>query len=130
SAPAAPASARLGDTIPISFTVTNQGAGQADGNWADSLYLSDTPTLDATATPVASIPHTGPALPTGGSYTVSQNVLVPGHTALGNRYLLFVADRGNGSIESDETNNATALPITLLGRPDLAVASASGPASI
>ncbi len=130
SAPAAPASARLGDTIPIAFTVTNQGAGQAAGNWTDSLYLSDTPTLDGTATPVASIPHTGLVPASGGSYTVSQDVLLPGHTAIGSRYLLFVADSGYDRPESDETNNVTALPITLLGRPDLAVTAASSPASV
>ena len=43
--------AELGDrgrSVPITYTVTNQGSPATVSDWADSVYLSPTPTFDAT----------------------------------------------------------------------------------
>ncbi len=41
-----PASASLGRTATIQFTITNQGTNAARGSWFDSVYLSSDDTWD------------------------------------------------------------------------------------
>ncbi|QGZ92576.1 CARDB domain-containing protein [Microcystis aeruginosa] len=54
-----------------------------------------------------------------GSYTITRNITLPNNIALaGERYLLFVADGSRNQSETNDNNNAQALPITL-GYPDL-----------
>ncbi len=136
SAASAPASAVVGNgtTIPISFTVTNDGTADvpAQTYWQDAVYLSPTATYNPnTAVSVASQynPYTKP-LPVGSSYTTSANATVP-NFPVGQAYLIFEADAFNGLVESDETNNAKAVPIALNspGNVDLKVTSVSSSAS-
>ncbi|MCL1475986.1 CARDB domain-containing protein [Argonema antarcticum] len=42
----APLTAQLGQTIPVSWTVKNQGSVQAAADWYDAIYLSNDATLD------------------------------------------------------------------------------------
>ncbi|TRU69655.1 MAG: hypothetical protein EWV55_20760, partial [Microcystis viridis Mv_BB_P_19951000_S69] len=124
----APSSAVLGETVELTWTVTNQGTGEAPRDWYDRVYLSSNQTVDsgdvqvtwewiATQTPLAA----------GASYTISKNVTLPSFTP-GNQYLLFVADRDNYQGEINENNNVAAVAISLTA-PDLIVSNASAPAT-
>jgi hypothetical protein len=120
----APSSGAWDETIPVSWTVTNSGAAPASGSWFDAGHLSDTPTFDAqTAVPLGNFPESTHApLAVADSYTDNQTVTLPGPTALGDRWLLFVTDAAGQVAESGETNNVAAKPIRVTA-PDLAVTS-------
>ncbi|WP_172970091.1 CARDB domain-containing protein, partial [Microcystis aeruginosa] len=124
----APTSAILGETVELTWTVTNNGTGAASQDWYDRVYLSSNQTLDSNDVQVTyELIATQTPLATGASYTISKNVTLPSFTA-GNQYLLFVADRDNYQGEINENNNLTAVPITLTA-PDLIVSNASAPAT-
>jgi CheY-like chemotaxis protein len=126
----APSPAVLGDTVPISWTVKNQGAVDALANWKDRLYLSDTPNVDpinparSGATFVQEVDAKS-TLMAGASYTQTKNVFLPS-TKPGNRYLVVVANGDDAQGETDRQNNTFAVPI-MLTAPDLTVTAATAP---
>ncbi|MBE9147549.1 hypothetical protein IQ257_03270, partial [Coleofasciculus sp. LEGE 07092] len=125
SSATAPDTAGLNQRIDVGWTVANQGGNIATANWYDQVYLSDDLTLDVSDTRLAST-WTGANTPieVGESYTVNPSVLIPGNTAAGDRYLLFVADGSSHQGETDETDNILARPISIAG-PDLILSNAS-----
>lgn len=130
SAASGPATIQVGAQGQVSFTVLNQGGGDAAGEWADGVYLSSYPFLDATATLLTSEGHVGePALGPGGSYSRTQTITIPGNTPTGDRYLLFVADHSSQLPELIETNNVRSVAVKVLPAPDLVVTAATAPAS-
>src|SRR5262249_53254884 len=103
STASAPASALVGQSIPVSWTVTNQGSSQAFGSWTDAFYLSNDNVLDASDTLVAvqsAAPQT--YLAAGDKYSLSQNITIPTTATSGNQYLLVAADYNNQVFETDE----------------------------
>ncbi|BAY26513.1 peptidase S8/S53 [Calothrix sp. NIES-2100] len=112
-----------GQTIPISWTVTNQGSRDTrEKNWVDQIYLSRDPSLDKNDQALGFSIHTG-SLTQGGNYSATLNVDLPIGVA-GDFYILAVTDAGNGVGEfKDEGNNITATPlsISLATPPDLKV---------
>jgi subtilase family serine protease len=126
TAATAPTSASLGETVDLTWAVTNQGIGNTSTGWTDYVYLSDDTILDSSdifLTAQSVLPQT--PLSPDNNYTVTQNAAIPA-TALGNRYLLFSTDTNNSQSETDETNNVRAVPIQLSG-PDLAVTNIVAP---
>jgi subtilase family serine protease len=133
-----PSSTVLGQTIEVSWTVTNQGVGLAATDWLDSIFVSDDALLDDSDTFFASYSVAAETpLASGASYSQSHTLQLP-NTAAGDRYLLFVADRGNAIVpdgqghvqpEMDETNNLRAVPIELRA-PDLIVSDIQGPVEV
>ena|GEM_PF-1257501 len=126
-----PSTGSPGQSIPVSFTIKNQGAADAFAMWTDTLYLSATPSCCAGATPVQGFGHSG-TLSSGTSYTVTQNVTVP-RSAGGNFNLVLFANSSSALYESDMTNNQRSIPITLTV-PDLVatkveVSSSGAPAA-
>ncbi len=121
----APASATLGSEVPLSWTVTNAGGGPASAAWTDAVYASPSSTFNsATAVLVA----TSPALSTlaaGASYTQAESVSLPA-AALGDGYLLFVANNDAAQAETNTANDAFPLAISLQA-PSLAVTSVTAP---
>jgi subtilase family serine protease len=130
TAATAPTTATLGESIAVSWTVSNTGTTSAPADWYDAIYVSDDMVFDSSDTFVSkrSAADNTP-LAAGGSYTATENVTVP-ITGLGNRYLLFVADKGywswedNLQGETNETNNTKAVAINLTA-PDLIVDEAT-----
>jgi subtilase family serine protease len=124
----APTSAILGETVELTWTVTNNGTGAASQDWYDRVYLSSNQTLDSNDVQVTSewVSSQTP-LAAGASYTISKNVALPSFNP-GNQYLLFVADRDNYQGEINENNNLAAVAISLTA-PDLIVSNASAPAT-
>jgi RHS repeat-associated protein len=123
-------SAAIGETINLSWSVTNQGTGPAVTDWYDSIYLSSDATLDSSGRSLGSWSIAGETpLAVGSSYSKNVSVTIPVDVGLGgSRYLLFVADRSNAQAETSETNNLQAVPITITV-PDLVVSAGATPSS-
>jgi hypothetical protein len=119
----APATAQVGQSFNVSWTVTNAGTDRARGWEVDRVLLSDDATLDRDGTdqPVASFSSEGDPLAAGGSYTKNRSVAL---SSIGQKYLLFVVDYGQNQIETNETNNVIAKAIAISG-PDLTVTAGS-----
>src|SRR5206468_4128915 len=77
---AAPEHAIVGQTVDLSYTVTNVGAGATPANqpsWQDLIYLSRDEFLDLNADRFLDfVPHTGP-LASGASYAVAHTIKLP-----------------------------------------------------
>jgi hypothetical protein len=122
----APASADLGQTIPVSWSVQNTSTVATTAAWSDELYVSDSSTFDSTAqligTYSAAIAGT---LAAGASYNQAVEVTLP-DTATGSRYLLLVADGDGGQAVSNSTPIVAASPISLAA-PDLVMSVKEAP---
>jgi subtilase family serine protease len=118
----------------VSWTVTNNGAGEASGNnstWVDQVYLSTDGTLNPnTALLLGKFRHLGD-LATGESYTASGTVKLPVGVA-GNHQIFVITDAQNDVYEHAGEGNNTAgvsIPIALTPPPDLQVAVVNAPIS-
>ncbi len=129
---AAPPTARLGDTLRVSWVVTNSGTVPAGRSWTDRLYLAANPTNLTGARTLLNRPAMA-TLPAGARYTNTADVLLPGprETAPGPRYLVAFADVSRAQPEAVESNNTRAQAITIEPppMPDLAVLSVVAPSS-
>jgi RHS repeat-associated protein len=121
----APAAAALRQQVSVSWTVENLGTVEAAAERYDSVYISDDTIFDASDTHVADFYRSGTPLAAGDREVRTGNITIA-NTKTGERYLLFVSDRTSTQSETDETNNARAVPITLTS-PDLIVSDASVP---
>ena len=122
----APTSAVVGEAVPVSWTVANQGSAEADAYWWDYVFVSTDTVFDAQdvqAAYVSSSDLTPVAVDDG--YTRSRDVTIPKVTA-GDYYLLFYIDRNNAQGELSEQNNVGAVPISIY-TPDLALTDAVAP---
>ena len=130
----APAEARLGSTISLSWTVKNNGTTSLQGFWGDAVLLSLDQRQDRHDILIEDAQAYIDTLPEpGGIYTrtFSQTIKPPDEVVPGNYYLLFIADAYHYIGESNETNNQIALPFTLQAPdpPELTIASATAPSS-
>ncbi len=122
----APSTGLLGASIPVSWTVTNKSAtNPAPSTWTDAVYISPDSVFDGSAVQLLSVaaPDQSPLAP-GASYSRNQSVTIPAKLAIGNDFLIFVADNNNGQPESNSANDQVAVPITLVA-PDLRVTGLS-----
>ncbi|HEY9176032.1 MAG TPA: CARDB domain-containing protein, partial [Verrucomicrobiae bacterium] len=127
----APANATFGQTVPVTFVVTNAGSAAAAVSWVDRLYLSTTSNTLATLLTTANAP-TVPLAPAS-SYTNTVSVTLPlaGSSTPGQYFLVVAADHGNDIAESDESNNLRASPMALglPPLPDLTVVNILSPSN-
>src|SRR5262249_50146025 len=116
-----------GQSLNISWTVSNAGAGLAKGPWVDQVYLSSTGTLTG-ATLLTSITRSADVA-SGGFYNVSIPVNIP--TASDGTYRVIVlADGGNAVFEgANENNNQRASDPVTITHPDLAASITSSPSN-
>ncbi|NEQ97090.1 MAG: hypothetical protein F6K30_10255 [Cyanothece sp. SIO2G6] len=114
-----PADVALNQPTQVSWTVENIGEGPAQGSWTDRVYLSDSPTLNASAVELQSTPIAKTLGIPGeaNEYTQTAEILISGSTT-GTKYLLFVTDDRAQQTETNESNNVRAVEITLTA-PDL-----------
>ena len=87
----------------VSWTVENQGNGEAKGGWYDQLYLSEDDVLDGGDSVLDSF-YRSQALESGESYSPVRTVTIPNVPA-GTYYLILKTDLNNNLYEEDETNN-------------------------
>ncbi len=106
-------------TAQISWSVTNQGTGEALGFWFDYLYLSRNPWLDDSAVYVWN-EYISSALEPGDSYERTIHTSLPLVTS-GPYYLLLKVNANGFLQESDSGNDVLAVPFTFEATPaDLA----------
>jgi hypothetical protein len=124
-------------SIPVTFTVNNVGNNVAQPRWFDMAYLSANGVLDNSSVNLYGYNYRTTALAAGSSYTVTLTFPTTNTTVAGN-YTLFIKADGHSAaqtggtntdtgnlVESNETNNAQAVPVTLPGKPDLTVSNSS-----
>ena len=86
-----PAAAQTGQTVPVSFTVTNQGSRPSRSTrWDDAVFLSRDPSLDERDLMLASASHSA-VLDPGQSYQQTVDVRMP-DSIQGTFYLLVYTD--------------------------------------
>jgi subtilase family serine protease len=112
SSAAAPAAALPGDSFDVSWTVVNEGDGDATAGWTDDIYLSTDAVHSADDVLLAGMNGQSP-LASGAEYTQTRTVTLSSGLALGNYFLLIRADRADQQAESDETDNLLALSLHL-----------------
>lgn len=142
----APPTAFSGDSIDVSWTVTNFGTGPAvPSRWTDAIYMGENEELDfvffglggdlirVRDTFVTSFEHVG-ALRPGESYTVTRRIRLPDHLT-GEQHLFVFTDKPDGAITPRygdvfeflfPLNNWKSVPISIIltPPPDLTAASA------
>ena len=136
----APTRAERGQSIDVTYTVTNRGGvtPASQGKWSDLIYLSKDRLLDLRADHyLARSEHNG-GLAAGASYTVTSSVRLP-KQLLGPWHVIVVADPvQNGPVGTvfeygKERNNdaATAVPVLIDSPPpvDLEVMAVTGPSN-
>lgn len=128
----APASAQFGQSIAVTWAVTNVGTAPASASWSDRVYLSAASNSLAGAVPLTTVAADAGPLPAGGGYRRTVNVTVPltADSAPGTLWLVAVADYQDAQAEATEANNLRSVPLalTLPPLPDLAVARVEAPA--
>ena len=128
-----PATGNAGQTIPVTFTVTNRGIGPTiEGSWSDTIYLSSSATFNTgTTTALASFTHTGD-LAVGATYTDTESVTLPA-TAQGTYYVFVMTDSSNQVNEcSNENNNVGGSAVSIIVAnqlPDLQINAIVAPPS-
>jgi hypothetical protein len=128
-----PGTAYAGQSMPVSWTVTNAGSATANGPWLDSVYLSISGTFSSGSSLfLGSYPYNG-SLAAGATYNQTTAFTLP-NTTHGNFYVYVMTDSTNAVNECQgETNNVTGsssvlnVPVTLY--PDLKVTAVQVPAS-
>ncbi|NLF30106.1 MAG: cadherin-like domain-containing protein, partial [Planctomycetes bacterium] len=130
----APAAVQSGASLPVAWSVRNNGEGYPVDAWYDRVYLSPDGVLGGEDDILlGSLRHTG-GLPAGAQYDASLNASL-GADLSGAWYVVVVTDAFGGVAEGDgEDNNATAsdepITVTLTPSPDLVVAAIAAPATV
>ena len=102
-----PATVNAGQLLPISWTVTNNGAATGDVPIVDSVYLSLGQTLDPAADRcLGSVTQNG-GLAAGASYTQNADLQLP--SGLAGSFYVFVVTDSNDAIFERDTADGTAL---------------------
>ncbi|HET6424327.1 MAG TPA: cadherin domain-containing protein [Planctomycetaceae bacterium] len=92
----------VGGMVDVTWTVTNQGSGNYQGTFADSLAISADALIGGDIS-LGSFPSTV-VLNAGQSVTRTQRLTLPGSLA-GSTYLVVRADSGGDVLELNEANN-------------------------
>lgn len=108
----APAWARPGDTISVTWMVTNAGSAQAKADWWDRIYLSTNTSASPGAYLLLNYKHTN-ALPTLTRYTNEVEITFSSNIELGDYFLVVKSDHYGDVYEVTETNNLLAAPIRM-----------------
>ena len=127
-----PSVATSGDTIDISWTVTNQGDADFTGNFADQMFLSSDTSLGSDLF-IGRFDFSG-VIPAGQSVTRTQTIDLP-VTLQGDRFAIIRTDAANQVFEhAGENNNVTvddqAITVDLVPLPNLVVTSITPPATV
>ncbi|WP_179225471.1 CARDB domain-containing protein [Hymenobacter mucosus] len=108
---ATPTNVAPGNSFSVSSYASNQGNTLAS-SFSTGYYLSANSTLDATDVLIGS--STVSSVYASGYANVYGNATIPVGTPTGSYYILFVTDYLNQITETNETNNVTALPLTVV----------------
>ncbi|QEG41240.1 CARDB domain-containing protein [Roseimaritima ulvae] len=125
----APVEGLSNQPIEVTWTVTNQGAGDASGEWKDFLFLS-TDQVAGNDQFYGSFEYSG-TIPAGQSITRTQRINLP-RTISGNHWVIVQTDAENTLFEHNAESNNTAIDdqpiaIRLSPFPNLQVSSVAAP---
>ena len=123
SAMTVPAIAAPGSQVNASYTVRNQGAGQAGASTL-KFFWSANSALDAADTPLGQTDV--PAIAGAGTVSGQATVTIPTAAATGTYYIVADADSSKVVPEASESNNAASRAVRIGG--DLVVAAFDAPA--
>jgi subtilase family serine protease len=126
----APPAAQVGQSIPVTFTITNSGSAAAGGAWYNAIYAANN-TAGSGATHLSSPRYDAGmvGIVPGASVTVTQTFIVPA-SIVGTKYVGVRVDSSGHVVEMDESNNTTySAEATVTTAPDLRVVSVSAPAA-
>jgi YVTN family beta-propeller protein len=116
------AAVSIGNTLSVTDTVKNQGAGSTDISILIGYRLSSTPNYDDPFAVVISTMRAAGPLAAGETDTGTTNLLIPGATAAGFYYVCAKADASSSLAESDADNNVMCSTATVqVVQPDLAM---------
>jgi hypothetical protein len=120
-----PASAVPGQSITLTYQVTNNGSNPANGSWTDSLYLSPAPTWSSSDPLIKQIPETQNLAAGGGFYYQTVLAPLPG-VAPGTYYIILRTNIRDSFPEQNLSNNITAsLTQVALDAPALTLGTAT-----
>ena len=114
----APTTAKLNDSVSISWTVTNISTQYAAyASWEDAVYLSSSPTYTQNGSGQTQVAYEyvsnyGTPLAAGGQYSENATFNIP-NTSTGPMYLLFVTDIYDDQGQTTRANDVASSPITL-----------------
>ena len=122
-------SVQLGQSLNVTWAVTNAGLAPILAPWTDRLYLGTQSTSLSGALLLASVAETGVPLAPGGGISNQATVLIPlsSQVNAGSYFILLDVNADNAILESNSTNNLASAPLTLLA-PPLPTLVASPPA--
>jgi len=126
----APPAGTGGQSVNVSFTVTNQGTGATlGGAWKDRVYLSTNDTFGGGDILLGERAHSG-VLAASGTYTETIGVALP-LTSDGTYFIIVVADAANDTLEIGAENNneraSSAVTVAPALSPDLVVTAVTPP---
>ena len=107
-----PTPARALLEIPVSWTVMNNGPGDAPRTWTDAVYFSTKNVIDGDAILLGRF-TANQALGEFGAYTLTQTLTMPLRPA-GSYFILVKADVDNVLTEASTADNVLAMPIEFL----------------
>jgi subtilase family serine protease len=119
-----PMTAAAGQSLTVSDTTRNQGAGPAEAS-TTTFYLSTDTTFGASDVVLGS--RAVPLLASGATDTASTVVTIPAGTATGSYYVIARADAGEVVAELYETNNTMYRALAI--GPDLRVTYVTAPST-
>ena len=127
----APLSVAVGDSVSVSWTVTNREIGTGNEQWSDHVYLSQDEVLDSSDLQLINQAVQQAPLEVDGEYTQTGTVSLGLDLIPGDYHLLFITDRNNQQIETIENNNLLAVDLTVEPPPhaDLIVEAITVPSS-
>ncbi|HEX29157.1 TPA: hypothetical protein ENG04_03660, partial [Candidatus Poribacteria bacterium] len=126
-----PATAWSGQTVEVSWTITNSGDGATDVPlWYDDVYLSASPTFSLDTSSLVGRSPNASYLAPGESYVESKSITLPDGIS-GDYYIFVITDASNRVRESDEDNNrgrnTVVMHVNLTPPPDLQVTNVNVP---
>lgn len=116
----APIENAAGEQGTIEFTVENLSTTDAEGDWVDSIYLSENSVLDASDLLIERHPHTG-GLGGSSSYDVSIDAPLPANVEGLHRVLVVVESRGFVPDSNRANNFGASTGVTNVTVPELAL---------
>ena len=121
-----PSSASIGNAIPVTWRVRNDGtAATPSGSWVDRVYLSTDTTIGGDLL-LGSFSHEG-VLSADASYTMTASPVIPASVGVGDYYVLVQTDATNQLEEAAAEDNNVAVSdlvsVQLAPLPDLLIDS-------
>lgn len=111
-----PAEVASGQPVTVTWTVENQGIGEAHPGWEgwyDELYISVDNVWDHQDLPIGGgFWYNNQSVAPGDSYSQTRTIALPQLPA-GNYFLILRVDDPNSLFESDENNNERSTPLTV-----------------